>query len=479
MTAANDLATLDATAQADLVRRGEASPLELVDAAIERAERVNGELNAIIHPLYDKAREQAKGDLPDGPFRGVPILFKDLLCAVEGDPYHEGMRFLKDADWHSRHTDNLARRYLEAGFVCIGRTNAPELGLVPTTEPLAHGATRNPWDPTRTSGGSSGGSAAAVAAGVVPVAHANDGGGSIRIPASCCGLVGLKPSRGRTSLGPDFDELASSLIVELCVSRTVRDTAGVLDAVWRPFPGDTVIAPPPQRPFTSEVGADPGRLRIGILTDNPFGEGTVDAACVGAAEQTARVLESLGHHVEHEYPKELSDPTLVGQFTTLWDATLTYNFAYWETRVGRAITEDDVEPLTWQLAEHGKQVSALGLLEAYHAANDFTVRVASWWEDHDLLITPTLGQVPVPLGTFHTPEEPILGFVRAADFVPFTPAFNVTGQPAISLPLSTEGDVPVGVQLVAAYGREDLLLRVAAQLEEAQPWAGRRPRIHA
>jgi amidase len=191
------------------------------------------------------------------------------------------------------------------------------------------------------------------------------------------------------------------------------------------------------------------------------------------------VLESLGHHVEHEYPKELSDPSLVGEFTTLWDATLTYNFAYWEARIGRTITQADVEPLTWQLAEHGKQVNALQLLEAYHAANDFTVRVATWWEDHDLLITPTLGQVPVPLGTFHTPEEPLLGFIRAADFVPFTPAFNVTGQPAISLPLHWDGDLPVGVQLVAAYGREDLLLRVAAQLEEAQPWASRRPRVHA
>jgi amidase len=351
--------------------------------------------------------------------------------------------------------------------------------LVPTTEPHAHGATRNPWDPSRTTGGSSGGSAASVAAGVVPVAHANDGGGSIRIPASACGLVGLKPSRGRTSLGPDFDELASSLIVELCVSRSVRDTAGVLDAVSRPFPGDTVIAPAPARPFVQEVGADPGRLRIGLLTDNPIGENPVDAACVAAAEGAGRLLESLGHHVDHDYPKDLADPALVGQFTTLWDATLTYNFDYWEKRIGRPITADDVEPLTWALAEHGKQVNALELLQAYHAANDFTVHVASWWDDHDLLITPTLGQVPVPLGTFDTPDEPLLGFIRAADFVPFTPAFNVTGQPAISLPLHWDGDLPVGVQLVAAYGREDLLLRVAAQLEEAQPWASRRPRIHA
>jgi amidase len=510
MAEPNDLASLDATAQAELVRRGDVSPAELVDAAIERAERVNGELNAIIHPLYERASEQARQKLPDGPFRGVPILFKDLMCAVEGDPYHEGMQFLKDAGWRSRHTDNLAKRYLDAGFVCIGRTNTPELGLVPTTEPRAHGATRNPWDTGRTPGGSSGGSAAATAAGIVPLAHANDGGGSIRIPASCCGLVGLKPSRGRTSLGPDFDELSTLLNVELCVSRTVRDTAGALDAVWRPFPGDTVIAPPPRRPFTEEVGADPGRLRIGVVTDNLLGESQVEPACVTAVDETARLLESLGHHVEIEHPKSFDDAAVVAHFTTLWSSTLLYNFRYWEARVGREITEADVEPLTWTLADIGRHASALQLLEAYHACNDFAVATAQWWDDHDLLLTPTLGQAPVPLATFDTPDEPFLGFVRAADFVPFTPTFNITGQPAISLPLhwsddglpagaasgrepgipaSSERDqqastggpfgLPVGVQLVAAYGREDVLLRVASQLEQARPWADRRPPVHA
>jgi amidase len=418
--------------------------------------------------------------LPDGPFRGVPVLFKDLMCAVEGDPYHEGMRFAKEAGWRARHTDNLARRYLDAGFVCIGRTNTPELGLVPTTEPLAHGPSRNPCDPTRTTGGSSGGSAAAVAAGVAPVGHANDGGGSIRIPASCCGLVGLKPSRGRTSLGPMTNELSSLLIVELCVTRTVRDTAAVLDALWRPFPGDTVVAPPPTRPFLDEVGTDPGRLRIGVLTDNPLGGSPVEQPCVDATRAAAGLLESLGHDVDDDYPKSFGDPALVDTFTTLWSSTLLADLTKWERLVGRSVTADDVEPLTWQLAEFGRSASALQLLEAYAGVNDFTVATATWWEDHDLLLTPTLGQLPVALGTFHTPEEPILGYARAADFVPFTPAFNVTGQPAISLPLhETPEGLPVGVQLVAAFGREDLLLRVAAQLEQAQPWADRRPRVHA
>jgi len=244
-----DVSRLDATAQAELVRSGEVSPLELVEAAINNIEKLNGELNAVIHPLFDRARDAASRDLPDGPFRGVPMVFKDLFGSVEGDPINEGMQFLKNAAWHADHTDALARRYLDAGFVCVGRSNTPELGLVPTTEPEAYGPTRNPWDTTRTTGGSSGGSAAAVASGMVPVGHANDGGGSIRIPASCCGLVGLKPSRGRISLGPDYTAIDDMLVVELCVSRSVRDTAGVLDALHGRSDGDTVAAPPPARPY--------------------------------------------------------------------------------------------------------------------------------------------------------------------------------------------------------------------------------------
>src|SRR3954447_21952648 len=234
---ADELALLDATAQAELVRTKQASPLELVDAAIGRIEALNPQLNAVIHERFDKARDAARGVLPDGPFRGVPVLFKDLLCAVEGDPYHEGSNLLKRRDFRAKHTDHLAQRYLEAGFVYLGRTNTPEFGLVPTTEPDAYGASRNPWNVERTTGGSSGGSAAAVASGMVPVAHANDGGGSIRIPASCTGLVGLKPSRGRTSMGPDSGHLSSPLTVELAVPHSVRDAAALLDALGTPFPG--------------------------------------------------------------------------------------------------------------------------------------------------------------------------------------------------------------------------------------------------
>jgi len=476
-----DLAQLDATAQAKLVRDGEVSPLELVDAAINRIEKLNGELNAVIHPLFDQARARARGDLPEGPFRGVPIVFKDLLAAVEGDPDHEGMRFVKGASYRADHTDALARKYLDAGFVCVGRTNAPELGLVPTTEPLAYGPTRNPWDTSRTTGGSSGGSAAAVASGMVPVGHANDGGGSIRIPASCCGLVGLKPSRGRTSLMPEFSVIDSLLIAELCVSRSVRDTAAALDAVQGATVGDTVRAPAPTRPFADEVGADAGRLRIKLITQ-PTADSEIHPDCVEAARATARLLESLGHSVEEAtWPAAIADPALLQRFTTLWAGSLVYNVRYWERKVGRQITADDLEPLTWALFDMGRGIDAGTYIDAQHAMLDIGRTFEDWFESgFDLLLTPTLGEPPVPLGTFDGGDEPLLGFLRAATFVPFTPLANMSGEPAISLPLhwNNEG-LPIGVQLQAPYGCEDMLVRVAAQLEQAQPWSDRRPPVHA
>lgn len=472
---------LDATAQAELVRSGEASALELVDDAIARVEKLNPELNAVIHPRFDRARDEARAPLPDGPFRGVPLVLKDLQAALEGDPVHEGMKFLRDADYRADHTDALAQRYLDAGFVCIGRTNAPELGIVPTTEPEAYGPTRNPWDTNRTTGGSSGGSAAAVASGMVAVGHANDGGGSIRIPASCCGLVGLKPSRGRTSLMPDFSVVDDLLIVELCVSRTVRDTAGVLDVLQGGAVGDTVRAPAPVRPYREEVGAAPGKLRIGLLTHNPLDTGEIHPDCAAAARATAQLLESLGHTVEETFPTALADPAIVGQFTTLWAATLVYNLRYWERKTGRHITADSVEPLTWALAEMGRAITAPDYIDAQHAALELGRRVEEWHRSgYDLLLTPTLGEPPVELGTFNTPDEPILGFLRAATFVPYTPLANITGAPAISLPMHWNADnLPIGVQLMGAYGHEDVLLRVAAQLEQAQPWVDRLPPVHA
>src|SRR5437868_7296985 len=301
---------IDATEQARLVRDGEASPAELVEDAIARIEALNPELNAVIHPLFEQARD-ATADLPEGPFRGVPFLVKDFSCYMKGVPVHEGMRALRDAGYVADHDMWLTQRLREAGLVILGRTNCPELGILPTTEPVAYGATHNPWDLDRSPGGSSGGSAAAVAAGMVSAAHANDGGGSIRIPASHCGLVGLKPTRARVTLAPDFGDVLYGLVIELAVTRSVRDAAGILEAIHGLAPGDPYAAPPPSRPYTDEVGADPGRLKIGLMTAPPGGQFETHPECVAAAEQAAALLEELGHHVERSYPPGMDDPALV------------------------------------------------------------------------------------------------------------------------------------------------------------------------
>ena len=479
----SDLAFLDATAQAALVRARKASPRELVDAAIARIEAVNPRLNAVITPLYEKARAAAEShELPDGAFRGVPFLLKDLVCHSAGDPYHAGMRLLREARWVEPRDTHLAAKFRAAGFVFLGKTNTPELGPVPTTEPLAYGPTRNPWDTSRSPGGSSGGSAAAVASGMVPVAHANDGGGSIRIPASECGLVGLKPSRGRTSLGPDVGESWAGMTVEHVVSRSVRDAAAVLDAVAGYVPGDPYTAPPPARAFREEVGVQPGRLRVGLLVGTPGGQFPVHPECVTAAREAARLLESLGHHVEESHPAALDDSEAgmaAVQVVTAWTAR---DLEYWSARIGRVIGPRDVEPLTWAIAEMGRPITAVEYIRAVETIQRWARRMVSWWaEGFDLLLTPTLPEPPPPLGQFGaTPEDPLRGFSRGGVFVAFTLPFNATGQPAISLPLHWSADgLPIGVQLAAAYGREDVLVRVAAQLEEARPWRERRPAVHA
>ncbi len=316
---AEELARLDATAQAELVRSGEATPAELAEAAIDRIEATNGEVNAVIHPLFEEGLAAARGELPDGPFKGVPFLLKDLGAAFAGQPLHLGMRYLKERDFRAPMDSYLAQRFRAAGLVTIGKTNCPELGILPTTEPQAYGPTRNPWDLGRSAGGSSGGSAAAVAAGMVPFAHANDGGGSIRIPASNCGLVGLKPSRQRISEGPLIGDIMSGLTCELCVSRSVRDTAALLEAVHGPAPGDPYVAPPPLRPYTEEVGADPGRLRIGLWTETVI-EQDADPEVVLAARNAAKLLEGLGHAVEEPDLATIRSIDLVQPFLVRWAA---------------------------------------------------------------------------------------------------------------------------------------------------------------
>ncbi len=479
MTLADETQWMDATDQAALVASGEVTPTELLDAAIERMERIDPEVHALTYRWFDEARRDAADPgLPDGPFRGVPFLLKDLHAHMAGRPLSNGNAALRRESPASQVSTTLVERYQAAGLLIAGRTNSPELGSVPTTEPEAWGPTRNPWDPARTPGGSSGGAAAAVASGMVPIAHASDGGGSIRIPASCCGLVGLKPTQGRITVGPLRDE--STLGVEHCVSRTVRDTAALLDATQGPGVGDTVLAPPPARPYLDEVGADPGRLRIGLLDHNPQHTTEIDADCAEAARSTAALLDSLGHDVEPAFPEALADTTVSGRFLALWATGMAMGIRGMEAMLGRAIAEDEVEPVNWVQAEYAKKLQATDLAEALAASATFRRRAQAWWADGwDLLLTPTLGEVPLPLGTMaNDPANPLHPLARAAAFVPFTPSWNMTGQPAISIPLHrTAEGVPVGVQLVAAYGREDVLIRVAAQLEAASPWAHLRPPV--
>lgn len=472
---------LDAVAQAELVRKREVTPAELAEAAIARAERLNPQLNAIVTPLYEKARAAARDPgLARGAFHGVPLLLKDIFGYAAGDPYYMGMKVLRDAGFVAPHDTHLVTKLRAAGFVFLARTNAPELGTIPSTEPLAFGPTNNPWDPTRSPGGSSGGSAAAVAAGVVPLAHANDGGGSIRIPASTCGLVGLKPSRGRASFGPDLGDGVGGLAVEGAVSRTVRDTAAFLDVIEGQMPGDPYTAPPPSRPYREEVGADPGRLRIGLMTVAPAGATMVASDCVAATEDAGRLLASLGHDVVAAHPAALDEMETFQHFGIMFATSTTRILDAVGELLGRSLVQDDVEPFNWALAEMGSVVSARDYLRTVDWLFGYTRRVASWWADGwDLLLTPTLPEPPWTLGGFHG-IDPMLAGLRAQSLCAFTGPFNMTGQPAISLPLAwNDAGLPIGVQLVAAYGREDALLRVAAQLEAARPWAGRRPPISA
>src|SRR5438270_9079205 len=408
----NELDRLDATAQAQLVRDGEVSPQELVSAAADRVAALNSELNAVITDLSEKALASAAGALPDGPFRGVPMLVKDLACHTAGDPFHEGMAFLKRLQWTESEDQFLARRFREAGFVILGKTNTPELGILPTTEPAAYGATHNPWDTSRSPGGSSGGSAAAVAAGMVPIAHANDGGGSIRIPASHCGLVGLKPSRGRVSLGPEFGDVFSGLTIEHVVCRSVRDCAAVLDAISGAMPGDPYVAPAAARPYAEEVGADPGSLRIGLMTTPPGGQFESDPECIAAAQAAASALERLGHHVEPAHPEAIDDEQYVETFLVRWTAGVAWNLKYWEAKTGKPIGSGDVEPATWALAEAGRAHGAPDYLRAVEYHQRLTRRLAEWWESgFDMLLTPTTAEPATPLGAFEAdaanPAAPI------------------------------------------------------------------------
>ncbi|MEM7016793.1 MAG: amidase family protein [Pseudomonadota bacterium] len=471
-------AMLDATAQAELVRTGQATPLELVDEAILRIEKLNPQLNAVITPLFEKARQQAQAsDLPNGPFRGVPFLLKDLVCHSAGDPYHCGTKFLKELNYIAPTDTYLAAKFREAGFINLGKTNTPEFGSTVTTEPEAYGASCNPWNLKHSTGGSSGGAAAAVASGMVPVAHANDGGGSIRVPASECGLVGLKPCRGRVSAGPEAGEGWAGATIEGVVSRSVRDSAAVLDAISAPVPGDPYFAPPPAKPFSTFVGDAPSSLKIGLFTGAPYLEAHAD--CTAAVQHTAQLLESLGHQVEESHPTAIGDPDFSTHFVNILGVATVADIDAWAEKIGRPITEEDIEMSNWNFYQLGKTINGSDYLKSVNWIHAFTRRMAAWWADDgfDLLLTPTIAAPPPELGWL---SDPSAGTERVLSLIPFTPPFNSTGQPAISLPLFwNEAGLPIGIQLVGAYAREDLLIQIASQLEIAQPWAEKWPAVSA
>jgi amidase len=471
----NELSTMDATAQAELVRRHELTPLELVDAAIARIERVNPTLNAVITPLFEEARAAAASpDLPDGPFRGVPFLLKDIGAMQKGQPYYMGNRALRDAGYRSPCDTGLGARFRAAGFITLGKANIPEFGAQTTTQPLAFGATHNPWDLDRSTSGSSGGSCAAVAAGLVPVAHANDGGGSIRLPASWCGLVGLKPSRGRVS-----SPIAGRLGVEFVVSRSLRDVAAVLDAVHGDDPGDLFLAPTPARSYRAELGADPGVLRIGTLTRTYFGE--VHPECMQATEAAAALLESFGHRVEEGHPEALFESDRTKRELPLLQLGPPETIRVLSEILGRPVRRDDVEPYFW-LGMEAPPAKIEDYIRALEWMNEWVRRVARWWTTgFDLLLTPTVWEPPATLASM-MPVDDKPGELgrKMRRHVFFTRPFNITGQPALSLPLHwTPEGLPVGIQLVAPMGREDLLIQVGSQLEQARPWIDRWPTTRA
>ena len=470
-----EFAFMDATAQAELVRRKEVKPIELVDAAIDRIERMNPTLNAVISPMYAQAREVAEDVSPEGPFCGVPFLLKDLVASYAGVRTASGSAFLRD--FAPDHDSELVARLKRAGFVIVGKTNTPEFGILPTTEPMLFGPTRNPWDLRLSPGGSSGGSAAAVAAGIVPMAHANDGGGSIRIPASCCGVFGLKPTRARNPLGPDVGDLMGGLVAEHAVSRSVRDSAALLDATAGPDVGDPYWAPPPARPYADEVGVDPGRLQIAFSTRAPTGA-KIHPDCVEAVRDAARLCADLGHEVTEGAP-EINGPLLVQAFTSVWAAGCAATIDGFAFLTGRTPEPDCFEPLTWALYEMGRRTTGSTYLMSQAILQQISRQIARFMEPHDIWLTPTLAEPPLLLGSFDAaPDDPMRGFYRAVDYVPFTPIANATGQPAMSVPLywNKEG-LPVGTHFFGRFGDEATLFRVAGQLEAARPWADRRPPV--
>lgn len=469
-----DVLRLDATAQSELLRADEVTCLELTEAAIGRLETVNPSLNAVIHLDLDGALSRAAAldagrvdeaghDAPD-TLRGVPFLTKDLLCREAGRPFHEGNQYLKEIGYTSDYDQVLAERFRDAGLVSLGRTNVPEFGMRPVCEPMAYGPTNSPWNLAHSPGGSTGGGAAAVASGVVAMAHANDVGGSIRAPSSHCGLVGLKPSRGRSSMAPDFFDVMGGLNEELVVTRSVRDTAAALDAFTsRAHVGDWHPTWPAAESYVAEARTEPGRLRIGFVAQHPTV--AVHEHVSTTVRAMAAVLERLGHDVDRTHPDALDEDISGFALPHYAAGTAHIVHEHWPRVLGHAIPEDQIEPATAFLADLGRSVTGMGLLAARELAQAWTRRLMTWWADHDVLLCPV---VPVPPPRTGADHDDVMLITYAAPF-------NISGQPAMAVPGAVHDGLPIGVQLVAAHGREDVLIRLAAQLEAETGWLDRRP----
>jgi amidase len=493
-----DLGAHDALGLAELVRTREVSSLDLIDATIARIEVVNPRLNAVVTRMYERARDEARGRLPEGPFAGVPFLVKDLVQPVAGVRFTRGSRFF--AEDIPSHDGTLIQRYRRAGLVLVAKTNTPEFGLTPFTEPALHGPTRNPWSTEHSVGGSSGGAGAAVGARVVPMAHGGDGGGSIRIPAACCGVFGLKPTRGRNPPGPDRGEGWMGLACEHALTLSVRDSAALLDATCGYEPGAPYDAPPPARPFLQEVGAPPGKLRIALCKAPPLpGEPHPDV--LAAAEDAARLCESLGHHVE-EATLPVSPDALAADFLSLVSVATALDIDEAERSTGRKASRETFETATLLLAMLGRVMDATRFQQARLNIQALGMRMAQFFQRYDLILSPTLGLPPPRIGQLQPSEaerrlqelivsarlSPVLKLgplvqaiaAKTFAFIPYTPLANVVGLPSASLPLSWNAQgLPIGVMLTGRFGDEATLFRISAQLEEARPWRSRRPPICA
>ncbi len=472
---------LDAIGLSELVKDGQIHPSELVDSAIDAIERTNGDLNAVNTPMFEIAREEARKQSIDmqAPFAGVPFLLKDIRAAYAGVPTSDGCGLLRDIP--VTYDSEIVKRHKRAGLICVGKTNTPEFGLTATTEPHAFGPTKNPWNLGRTPGGSSGGAAAAVAARCLPMAHGSDGGGSIRIPAACCGLFGLKPTRGRNPLGPDAGDVMSGLVVEHALTVSVRDSAALLDATAGPDAGDPYFAPPVDRSFSEEARRAPGRLRVAFSTESPSGT-PVHAECVEAVESAGRLLADLGHDVQQAAP-QYDDRAFRAAFTTVWFSNLAAGLAQMSAQLGRELADSDVELATWEYGERGAALTGAEYVRAVAQLQLVGRQFAGFFQQVDIWMTPVFAAPPPPLGFLHPApgETAIRPYARRVrEWVPFTQLANATGQPAASVPLHWTADgLPVGVQFTAAFGAEGTLFRLAAQLEEARPWRDRRPPVCA